>query len=377
MIKNERTSSSIKKEKTMNLTKYKEYFNNKELKLPNIVKAKKGNNEGKNNDIKSISLDRPLTSKILHKKKDASKKPNIKIELKRPSNKQLKKNKASGIISFNDQIFSKHNDRNVSDQIESTENLKKIIDKLEKLNAKNEIKIKNLEDELYNKEDGKYNINDLLKEIEDLKQKLNILKENNRNNEDLENQKAQNGSKSSKLNLSKIELNPHYRNGKELKSPYNQEQNKELNLLQNENTKKEQDKIEKKDKVNEIINRSKRLKTFNEELKRNKSMDIEKSSFHEDILNLYKENKYNLLNTENKFRDQFINNKIDKSNLLNKNKIEEKHQNIYNFEDKIKLFTNEYEYNSINISQENKNSKNPSFHSIKGKKFMFSKKKMR
>ena len=296
MIKNERTSSSIKKEKTMNLTKYKEYFNNKELKLPNIVKAKKGNNEGKNNDIKSISLDRPLTSKILHKKKDASKKPNIKIELKRPSNKQLKKNKASGIISFNDQIFSKHNDRNVSDQIESTENLKKIIDKLEKLNAKNEIKIKNLEDELYNKEDEKYNINDLLKEIEDLKQKLNILKENNRNNEDLENQKAQNGSKSSKLNLSKIELNPHYRNGKELKSPYNQEQNKELNLLQND----------------EIINRSKRLKTFNEELKRNKSMDIEKSSFHEDILNLYKENKYNLLNTENKFRDQFINNKIDK-----------------------------------------------------------------
>ena len=44
----------------------------------------------------------------------------------------------------------------------STENLKKIIDKLEKLNVKNEIKIKNLEDELYNKEDGKYNINDLL-----------------------------------------------------------------------------------------------------------------------------------------------------------------------------------------------------------------------
>jgi len=106
-------------------------------------------------------------------------------------------------------------------------------------------------------------------------------------------------------------------------------------------------------------------------------MVIEKTSFHEDILNLYKENKYNLLNTENKFRDQFINNKIDKPNLLNKNKIEEKHQNIYNFEDKIKLFTNEYEYNSINISQENKNSKNPSFHSIKGKKFMLSKKKMR
>ena len=128
----------------------------------------------------------------------------------------------------------------------------------------------------------------MLKEIEDLKQKLNILKENNRNNEDLENQKAQNGSKSSKLNLSKIELNPHYRNGKELKSRYNQKQNKELNLLQNENTKKEQDKIEKKDKVNEIINRSKRLKTFNEELKRNKSMVIEKTSFHEDILNLYK-----------------------------------------------------------------------------------------
>ena len=111
MIKNERTSSSIKKEKTLNLTKYKE------LKLPNIVKAMKGNNEGKNNNIKSISWDRPLTSTKLYKNKNASKKPNIKIELKRPSNKQLKKNKASGIISFNDQIFSKHNNRNVSDQI--------------------------------------------------------------------------------------------------------------------------------------------------------------------------------------------------------------------------------------------------------------------
>ena len=143
---------------------------------------------------------------------------------------------------------------------------------------------------------------------------------------------------------------------------------------------------------NIVINRSKRLKTFNEELKRNKSMVIEKTSFHEDILNLYKENRNNLLNTENKYIDQFINNKIDKPNLLNKNKIEEKHQNIYNFEDQIKLFTNEYENNSINISQENKNSKNPSFHSniikntienndnckflnLKGRNFMFSKNK--
>ena len=385
MRKKERLSSFPKKINNKIILDFEGYDNNKnkQSNLPRILTGKKngiqllkGNNEGKIDNNKQSFTIRPITSETLDKNKDVRKKSNIKLKLITDVDKKIKKDNFFGSLTFNNQIFNKGKDLKVSAQKESKENLEEIVEKLKKDNEENKIKIKKLEDEFYNKENEKYNINYLLNDMEDLKQEINIIKENSGNNEDLENLKYQNEIMS--LILSEIRLNHQYNNGKELKPTISQEINKKLkenpeliNLFQKENISKEKDEIEKIKKVNDVIDRNRRIKSsnfqkmpFNEELKRNKSLDIEKSRFDQDTLNLKnKKNEDGLLKTENNFIYQMVKNKKEKPYLLNNKKNEEILPNIYNLKDKNKPNVNEYKRNTIKTPQKNNNIGNPSFHS--------------
>jgi len=239
----------------------------------------------------------------------------------------------------NNKIFSKIKDRRRGfEKKESKENFKEILDEIKKENEGKKIKMKKLKDKLNNEEE-KYNNKEYLKNL------------NKKNNKDLKSQKEQ------------IEINNYLSEIDEQnkKSKKNKEQ---IKLLRSKSIEKEEDENEKK------INRKRRLKSsiilkkpLYEELKRNKTMDIEKPRFHLDILKNRK-NSFNLLNTENNLIKNLINNKIEKPYLLHNNKIEEPHQNNCNLKDNIKFHVNEYKINSLNISQKNKNIKNTFFQSI-------------
>jgi len=320
------------KKKQNNLSKV--LHNHDKFEFKNI-KLIDENNEGKKNNIKPNFKNHPIKNEILYKNKDVGKMLNINVGLMGEFDITKRKHALSKRNHVNNKIFNKIKDRRRSfEKKESKENFKEILDEIKKENEGKKIKMKKLKDKLNNEEE-KYNNKEYLKNL------------NKKNNKDLKSQKEQ------------IEIN-NYLSEIE-KSKKNKEQ---IKLLRSKSIEKEEDENEKK------INRKRRLKSsiilkkpLYEELKRNKTMDIEKPRFHLDILKNRK-NSFNLLNTENNLIKNLINNKIEKPYLLHNNKIEEPHQNNCNLKDNIKFHVNEYKINSLNISQKNKNIKNTFFQSI-------------